>query len=269
MYTQCPHCNTLFRVHAEQLKVAHGRVRCCRCRGAFDALENLGEAPPQHVAPAVPDDTAPPPERAAAPASRQTTAEGPGAVDDLPFEVPENLPDIAATKTTVDDFPVDLTPPARHHLAWDLGILALIGLLFLQLAWINRTYLASHPQGHFLLEKVCSLAPCSVPLRKNPDQIRILNREVNVLPDEHNAHQVRLIIANDAPFSQPFPLLQVELFTGDAKLLAQRRFTPPEYLPADVSADSLMAPGQTAELQLDLVDPGQSVTGYRFDFLPL
>ena len=89
-----------------------------------------------------------------------------------------------------------------------------------------------------------------------------------MLPDERNAHQVRLIIANDAAFSQPFPLLQVELFTGDARLLAQRRFMPREYLPINDPPDSLMTPGQTAELQLDLVDPGQSVTGYRFEFLP-
>lgn len=268
MYTQCPHCNTLFRVHAEQLKAAHGRVRCCRCRGAFDALENLGEAPAQYVAPEVPE-PAPSPERAAARASAQTAEEEPTAKDELPFEVPEDLPDIAATKADVDGLPVDLAPPSRHNLAWDLGVLALIGLLVLQIAWINREILAGYHQGHYVLEKVCSLAPCTAPLRTSPDQIRILNREVHVLPDESNAHQVRLIIANDAPFEQPFPLLQVELFTGDARLLAQRRFTPREYLPTDISSDSLMAPGQTAELQLDLVDPGESVTGYRFDFLPL
>ena len=266
MYTQCPHCNTLFRVHAEQLKAAHGRVRCCRCRGAFDALEHLGEVPSEYVVPDAPD-TAAPPEEVTAPASGQTTKETAQANDDLPFEVPENLPDIAAAKEDVGALPVDLAPPARHHLAWDLGVLTLAGLLILQVAWINRAFLASYPQGHYLLEKFCSLAPCTVPLRKSPEKIRILNREVSVLTDEHNAHQVRLIIANDARFAQPFPLLQVELFTGDAKLLALRRFTPPEYLPPDIPPDSLMTPGQTAELRLDLVNPGQSVTGYRFDFL--
>ena len=110
------------------------------------------------------------------------------------------------------------------------------------------------------------MAQCSVPVRKAPERIRILSREVTVLPNQSNIHQVQLIIANDAPFTQPYPLLQLEFFTGDAKLLAQRRFTPEEYLPADIQSGALMAPGQTAKIQLDLADPGQLVTGYRFGF---
>lgn len=36
--TQCPHCDTVFQVNDEQLRVAQGRVRCGRCQGVFDAL---------------------------------------------------------------------------------------------------------------------------------------------------------------------------------------------------------------------------------------
>lgn len=35
---QCPHCDTVFQVSDEQLRVAQGRVRCGRCQGVFDAL---------------------------------------------------------------------------------------------------------------------------------------------------------------------------------------------------------------------------------------
>ena len=139
-------------------------------------------------------------------------------------------------------------------------------MLILQIAWINRESLADYSQGRYLLEKFCALARCSVPARTAPDRIRILSRDVDVRPDKRNAHQVRLIIANEAPFAQPYPHLQVEFFTGDAKLLAARRFPPGEYLRASARADDLMAPGQTAQLQLDLADPGQPVTGYRFGF---
>lgn len=37
MLTQCPHCETVFRVGAEQLNSAGGRVRCGQCAGVFDA----------------------------------------------------------------------------------------------------------------------------------------------------------------------------------------------------------------------------------------
>ena len=43
MFTQCPHCNTVFRIYAEQLTQARGQVRCGVCDHGFNALENLSE----------------------------------------------------------------------------------------------------------------------------------------------------------------------------------------------------------------------------------
>lgn len=43
MLTQCPNCQTTFRVTSEILRVAHGQVRCGRCQTQFDALERLIE----------------------------------------------------------------------------------------------------------------------------------------------------------------------------------------------------------------------------------
>ncbi len=55
MYTQCPECKTVFRLHAAQLKAAKGKVRCGQCAHTFDALENLlqrGTQQPQATPPA-------------------------------------------------------------------------------------------------------------------------------------------------------------------------------------------------------------------------
>lgn len=41
MLTQCPNCQTTFRVTSEILRVAEGQVRCGRCQTQFDALERL------------------------------------------------------------------------------------------------------------------------------------------------------------------------------------------------------------------------------------
>ena len=46
MYTQCPDCSTAFRVTAEILKQAAGKVRCGGCGNAFNALEFLSEHKP-------------------------------------------------------------------------------------------------------------------------------------------------------------------------------------------------------------------------------
>lgn len=47
MYTQCPDCQTRFRVTADALRAAHGTVRCGRCGSAFDALLRLSDTPPR------------------------------------------------------------------------------------------------------------------------------------------------------------------------------------------------------------------------------
>ncbi len=47
MYTQCPDCSTAFRVTADVLKQAAGKVRCGGCGHAFNALEFLSETLPK------------------------------------------------------------------------------------------------------------------------------------------------------------------------------------------------------------------------------
>lgn len=43
MLTQCPNCQTIFRITSEILRVAQGQVRCGRCHTQFDALQRLIE----------------------------------------------------------------------------------------------------------------------------------------------------------------------------------------------------------------------------------
>ena len=53
MYTQCPECSTAFRVTAEVLRRAAGKVRCGGCGSTFNALDFLSDLKP--VAPAPPE----------------------------------------------------------------------------------------------------------------------------------------------------------------------------------------------------------------------
>jgi len=56
MYTQCPECGTAFRVTAEVLRKAAGKVRCGGCGSAFNALDFLSEQKPVTPVPPVPAD---------------------------------------------------------------------------------------------------------------------------------------------------------------------------------------------------------------------
>ena len=45
MYTQCPKCETVFKMSAEVLRTAGGQVRCGQCGEVFNALARLAEDP--------------------------------------------------------------------------------------------------------------------------------------------------------------------------------------------------------------------------------
>ena len=52
MYTECPACQTVFRVTAVTLRTAHGQARCGVCNTTFDALFGLtDELPAGHELP--------------------------------------------------------------------------------------------------------------------------------------------------------------------------------------------------------------------------
>ncbi|NLY58064.1 MAG: DUF3426 domain-containing protein, partial [Gammaproteobacteria bacterium] len=61
LVTQCPHCQTRFRLTPEQLSVANGHVRCGACLEVFhaaDAAAALSRQP--QPTPATPEPTPPP-----------------------------------------------------------------------------------------------------------------------------------------------------------------------------------------------------------------
>ncbi|MCG8426425.1 MAG: zinc-ribbon domain-containing protein, partial [Chromatiales bacterium] len=43
MFTQCPNCQTTFRINAEQLRVAQGKARCSQCNQVFNALDQFAD----------------------------------------------------------------------------------------------------------------------------------------------------------------------------------------------------------------------------------
>lgn len=87
MYTQCPQCETLFRIGAEQLAQARGVVRCGLCAHCFNALESLSERPEpiyRRRGEAPPEATLPPDARPAA-----TDAHQPSVAETTDFAIAE------------------------------------------------------------------------------------------------------------------------------------------------------------------------------------
>lgn len=118
--TRCPHCNTIFKVVQDQLKVSEGWVRCGRCQEVFNALEGLfdmeREPPPQRLAGApgwqdTQADIQPQEELVPPPSPPQTAQDAPaGPLTEEPIAVMD------APRGAVTHFDLEL-PPSPESLA--------------------------------------------------------------------------------------------------------------------------------------------------------
>lgn len=115
--TQCPHCQTRFRVNAAQLGAASGAVRCGTCLKVFSAPQNMVGGPPQGPAVAA---TAAPPIEAAKPASapepvvQAAPPKAPEPVASAPIPAP-------AFSTFTPEKPATASAPGTATLGWPLA----------------------------------------------------------------------------------------------------------------------------------------------------
>ena len=117
-----------------------------------------------------------------------------------------------------------------------------------------------------MLQQICQLASCKLPVRRDPGKFRVLSRRVGSHPEVKDALRVKVDFSNQASFAQPYPQLLLSLFDINEVLAARRLFTPEEYLGHPQSSHSLLHPGQKVSFEMGLADPGDTLTGFKFDF---
>jgi predicted Zn finger-like uncharacterized protein len=187
----------------------------------------------------------------------------------LPFDPDQTLPDIEPTQNetlTIEDALAQSHQRGRRTFWGGMGAVLLILLAVLQMAWFGRNHLINYPGGYNLLVRLCAFSGCEPPTRRSPEQFTVVSRSMISHPQQRDALLLSLRFANEAEFAQPFPLLQLSLFDTNERVIARRIFTPGEYLPATAGAPGRIDPAQTIALQMALEDPGDSVTGFKFDF---
>ena len=71
---------------------------------------------------------------------------------------------------------------------------------------------------------------------------------------------------NRAPFSQPFPLLELRFADLNGQLIASSRFRPSEYLSGELAGQDEMPPQTPIHISLEIKDPGAKAVNYSLSF---
>ena len=125
--------------------------------------------------------------------------------------------------------------------------------------------LARQDQYRPIFQQLCPQIGCTVPSKVDIDRIKSSNLVVRSHPEFAGALVVDAILYNRAPFSQPFPLLELRFADLNGKMIASRRFKPGEYLSGDL-AKAEMPPQTPIHIALDILDPGPKAVNYSLSF---
>ena len=276
MYAQCPECLAIYKLGAAPLSAARGRVRCAGCAAEFDALLTLtDELPPSHVRvlPHHAPGTAP---LLSVPAMRPQTPQRELFVTFDPDEparrAPDTRPDttIRADRAAAPSFVRQARgrrAPRSGGAGWTAGVVVLLLALLAQWAWLERARLLEQPQVLRFAERACATLGCTVPAVRDQRRIALLARDVRPHPTVAGALVISATLANQAPFAQPYPVVEITLADPNELRIAMRRFRPDEYISDGEALARGLAPGANAAITFEVEDPGKNAVAFEFKFL--
>jgi predicted Zn finger-like uncharacterized protein len=148
-------------------------------------------------------------------------------------------------------------------LAWSAGSLLLAIALAAQVVHHWRDTLARDARFGGVLR--AAYAQVGLELPPSQDLAAFELRQLGVDDRDAGRLVVRATLTNRATFTQPMPILRLQLEDRFGSMVAARDFEPSEYFPNGVSRTSALTPGATGEAELVLADPGPEAVGYRLD----
>ncbi len=117
-----------------------------------------------------------------------------------------------------------------------------------------------------IYEFVCPYLDCKLPVMRAIASIRSRNLVVRSHPEVPNALVVDALLINEAPFPQPFPLVELRFSSMTGALVAGRRFQPSEYLAGELSGATMMKPNTPVHIAFEIEDPGTDAVNYVMVF---
>ncbi len=272
MQIRCPDCHSVFLASKQQLKSADGMVRCGQCSKVFNGLEHVMSSVGDHLkqkdlfAPDHPEDD-----------MEHIVLETPESELDFDSfadmggetdEQPEAAHDPAAIPSVLHrELESAFEPPVtRSSLPWRVFSVLMVLMLAAQLIYFNFPNLMQEPAGHRVMQKACRFLGCEVGPLRDVAAFELVDRNIYSHPNESGALVITATFKHNAPFAQPYPLLQVSLTNLQGKIIATRRFMPIEYL-SGTDVNEALPTGVPVSVSLEVIDPGENALAFEFDII--
>ncbi|MGH8135612.1 MAG: DUF3426 domain-containing protein, partial [Steroidobacteraceae bacterium] len=183
----------------------------------------------------------------------------------IPVEMRKGLAEEAAVRAThAPEFDEPLTVEDRRRWPWALGIAFLMLALGAQVVHGQRYELVQKPPIGPLLAQIYSAL--GMPITAPTDLAAYELRQWGAASDAMQPGRLllRASIVNRAGYAQPYPLLRLALQDRFGTTVGLRDIEPADYLPG-TGTGSLLEPGQRADAEIRIVDPGKDAVGFEID----
>ena len=188
----------------------------------------------------------------------------------IPDEMRKGLAEEAAARIpNAPYFDEPVLEEERRRWPWALGIAFLMLAFGAQIVHGQRNELMQKPAIGPLLAQVYSLL--GIPITAPTDLASYELRQWGASSDATRPGRLllRASIVNRAGYAQPYPLLRLALQDRFGTTVGQRDIEPVDYLPG-TGTGRLLEPGQRADAEIRIVDPGKDAIGFEMDIcLPM
>lgn len=183
----------------------------------------------------------------------------------IPDEMRKRLAEEAAARSALaSDFGLEQSAEPRRRWPWAAGAAVLSLLFAAQVVHSQREQLIRKPGlGPMIAEAYVLLGlPLTVPTDLSAYELRQWGAAND--PKETDRLLLRASIVNRASYAQPYPLLRLALQDRFGATLGVRDIEPKDYLPGS-GTPGLLEPGQRADAEIRIVDPGKEAVGFEMD----
>ncbi len=183
------------------------------------------------------------------------------------------LPD---THISTEDIVKPLTPPnndnslIKKHVKqlsiWAICYLIALSVLGIQTIYFLRSNLAKHNEIRPALEIMCSITNCKLPPRQSPQDIKIVNRQLSLHPQQTGAILVNATILNIAEHPVAYPIVEIKFFGYSGGVIGKRQFLPIEYMENKKLADLTIPSEEMIDIALEIISPGNETDSFEITF---
>ena len=183
----------------------------------------------------------------------------------IPEEMRKRLAEEAAARSAfLSDFGEDEAATPHRRWPWAVGVGVLLLLFAAQVVHSQRERLIQKSGLGPLIAQTYALLGQSLTVPTDLAAYELRQWGAANDPNETERLLLRASIVNRASYAQPYPLLRLALQDRFGATLGVRDIESKDYLPGS-GAPGLLGPGQRADAEIRIVDPGREAVGFEMD----